>query len=48
MGVGFDDECIFNLKGKVLEFSFSPAETINFTKKTNPLASKVLKTFRVL
>jgi hypothetical protein len=48
MGVGFSDKCTFNLRGKVLEFEFSPAETINSGKTVNPLASKMLKTFRVL
>jgi hypothetical protein len=46
MGVGFSDECTFNLKGKALEFSFSPAETINSGEKANPLMFKSLKTFR--
>ena len=46
MGVGFSDECTFNLKGKTLEFSFSPAETINSGEKINPLMFKSLKTFR--
>jgi hypothetical protein len=48
MGVGFSDECTFNLRGKVVEFTFSPAETINSRKTVNPLLSKVLTTFRVL
>jgi len=47
MGVGFSDECTFNLRGKALEFSFSPAETINTGEKTNPLMFKSLKTFRI-
>jgi len=46
MGVGFSDECTFNLRGKTLEFSFSPAETIKSVEKTNPLMFKSLKTFR--
>ena len=46
MGVGFSDECTFNLRGKTLEFSFSPAETINSGEKTNPLMFKSLKAFR--
>lgn len=48
MGTGFSDECIFDLRDKVLEFNFSPAKTINSGMKTNPLASKVLKSFRIL
>jgi hypothetical protein len=47
MGTGFTDECTFNLRGKVLEFNFSPAETINSGKKTHPLGTQILKTFRV-
>jgi hypothetical protein len=35
MGVGFSDECTFNLRGKTLEFSFSPAGTINSGEKIN-------------
>jgi hypothetical protein len=46
MGVGFSDECTFNLRGKTLEFSFSPAETINSGEKINPVMFKSLKTFR--
>ena len=46
MGVGFSDECTFNLRGKVLEVSFSPAETINSGYKINPLMLKSLETFR--
>jgi hypothetical protein len=46
MGVGFSDECTFDLKGKTLEFNFSPAETINSGHKTNFLMFKSLKTFR--
>jgi hypothetical protein len=46
MGVGFSDECTFNLRGKTLEFSYSPAETINSGEKINPLMFKSLKTFR--
>jgi hypothetical protein len=48
MGTGFKDDCTFNLRDKVLEFSFSPAETINTGKKTNPLGTEILRTFRVL
>jgi hypothetical protein len=48
MGVGFYDECIFNLKNRVLEFGFEPTMTLNSGLKQNPLASKVLMTFRVL
>ncbi|HTS04666.1 MAG TPA: hypothetical protein VMP68_03715 [Candidatus Eisenbacteria bacterium] len=46
MGVGFSDECTFNLRGRVLELSFSPAETINSGVEINPLMFKSLKTFR--
>ena len=46
MGVGFSDECTFNLRGKALELSFFPSETINSEVKTNPLMFKALKTFR--
>lgn len=46
MGVGAWDECTLNLRGKTLEFSLSPAETINSDEKTNPLMFKSLKTFR--
>ena len=46
MGVGFSDECTFNLRSKTLEFSFSPAKTINSGEKTNRLMFKSLKTFR--
>jgi hypothetical protein len=48
MAVGYADSCIFNLKGKTLEFEFSPTETLNSGKKTNSLASEVLQTFRTL
>ena len=48
MGTGFTDECIFDLRDKVLEFRFSPAETINSGTKRNRLGFEVLKTFRVL
>jgi hypothetical protein len=46
MGVGFSDECTFNLRGKTLEFNFSPAKNINSSVKTNPLLFKSLKTFQ--
>jgi len=46
MGVGFSDECTFNLRGRVLEFSFSPAQTINSGLEINPLMFESLKTFR--
>ena len=46
MGVGFADKCSFNLRGKALEFQFSPAQTINSPYKVNPLASEMLRTFR--
>ena len=46
MGTGFSDECTFDLRGKTLEFSFSPAETVNCGEKVNPLMFKSLKTFR--
>jgi hypothetical protein len=48
MGTGFSDECIFNLRGRVLEISVHPALPLNPEGKTNPLVSQVLKTFRVL
>ena len=44
--VGLSDECTFNLKGKTLEFSFSPAETPNSGKQINPLMFESLQTFR--
>jgi hypothetical protein len=47
-GTGLTDECIFNLRGKALEFNFSPAETVNSSDKTNSLLFKSLKTFRLL
>lgn len=47
MGTGFTDQCIFNLRGKVLEFNFSPAQTVNSSDKTNSLLFKSLKTFRI-
>jgi hypothetical protein len=46
MGTGRADDCVFNLKGKTLEFEFSPTKTVNSGKKTNPIASEVLKTLR--
>jgi hypothetical protein len=46
MGVGFSDECTFNLRGTTLEFSFSPATTINSGEKINPVMFKSLETFR--
>ena len=46
MGVGFSDDCTFNLRGRTLEFTFTPAETINSGEKINPLMFKSLKTFR--
>jgi hypothetical protein len=39
-------ECTLDLGGKILEFSFSPAETINCGEKTNLLIFKSLKTFQ--
>jgi hypothetical protein len=45
MAVGISDECTFNLRGKLLEFSFSPAD-INSGEKINPVMFKSLKTFR--
>lgn len=47
MGTGFSDECIFNLRGRVLEINFSPALLPTPEGKTNPLVSQVLKTLRV-
>jgi hypothetical protein len=47
MGVGFDDSCLYDLKGKTLEFAFSPNETINTPHPENALAYKVLNTFRL-
>jgi hypothetical protein len=46
IGVGFSDECTFNLRNKELEFGFYPAETINSGKKINPLMFESLETFR--
>jgi hypothetical protein len=46
MGVGFSDECTFNLRGRTLEVSFFPAVTINSGEKINPLMFKSLETFR--
>ena len=48
MGTGFSDQCILNLRGRTLEFSFSPAVTVNTSNKTNPLGTKILRTFRIL
>jgi hypothetical protein len=48
MGVGYSDFCILNLKGKALEFQFSPAEGVNSSGKTHPLVPRILKTFRTL
>ena len=48
MGTGFSDQCILNLRGRTLEFDFSPAETVNTGNKTNPLGTKILRTFRTL
>ena len=48
MGTCFTDECIFNLRDRTLEFSFTPDNHINNGWKTNSLTSKVLKTFRTL
>jgi hypothetical protein len=46
MGVGFWDECTFNLKGKALEFNFFPATTINSGETINRVMFKSLETFR--
>jgi hypothetical protein len=48
MGVGFSDFCMLNLQGKALEFEFSPTQRWNSSEKKNPLAPKMLKTFRTL
>ena len=48
MGTGFSDQCILSLRGRALEFDFSPAETVNTGNKTNPLGTKILRTFRIL
>ena len=48
MGTGFADRCTFDLRGKTLEFNFSPAETVNSSDTTNALVFKSLKTFRML
>ncbi len=48
MGVGFTDECLFNLRSKTLELSFSPSQTINSSDTTNAIVFKSLKTFRML
>jgi hypothetical protein len=47
MGVGFSDECLFNLRGKTLEISFYPSQTMNSSDTTNALIFRSLKTFRV-
>jgi|SRR5271165_961394 len=46
MGVGYDDECIFDLKGLALEFTFSPSEYANSGETESPPMLKVLNTFR--
>jgi hypothetical protein len=48
MGVGFRDECLFNLRGKTLELNFIPSQTINSSDTTNAIVFKSLKTFRML
>jgi hypothetical protein len=48
MGVGFTDECLFNLRGKTLELNFIPSQTINSSDTTNAIVFKSLKTFRML
>jgi hypothetical protein len=46
MGTGFSDECTFDLRGKILEFDFAPAVTMNSGVEINPLMFKSLKSFR--
>lgn len=48
MGTGFSDECLFNLRGKTLELSFFPSQTINSSDTTNAIVFKSLRTFRML
>ena len=46
MGVGYSDFCIFKLKGKALEFQFSPSASMNPSEKADSLVTKMLETFR--
>jgi hypothetical protein len=48
MGAGFTDECLFNLRGKTLEITFSPSQTINSSDTNNAILIKSLQTFRTL
>jgi hypothetical protein len=47
MGVGFSDSCVFNLKGKTLEFQFNPLDGLNLDDKTKRLEATMLKTLRI-
>jgi len=45
MGVGFYDECTFNLRDKTLEFSFSPPSGVH--DETEQLELKMLRTLQI-
>lgn len=47
MGVGFSDSCVLNLKGKTLQFVFSPIDGINVNDETKKLEPTMLKTLRI-
>ncbi len=47
MGVGFSDSCVFNLRGKTLEFEFNPLDGVNVTDETKRLEPTMLKTLQI-
>jgi hypothetical protein len=47
MGVGFSDSCVFNLKGKTLQFQFDPLDGLNVNDETKQLEATMLKTLRI-
>jgi hypothetical protein len=47
MGVGFSDSCVFNLKGKTLEFQLAPLDGINVNDEKKQLEATILKTLRL-
>jgi hypothetical protein len=46
MGVGFEDQCIFNLKGKTLEISYDPNQTIDTGEDVKAELQKSVESFR--
>ena len=47
MGVGFADSCVLNLKGKTLQFVFSPLDGIHVNDETKQLEGIMLKSLRI-